>query len=365
MNICLKSFRDSYRWVKGLPAFFLFFISLLFFSCPAFGQEEQVVTDPTDETKSVENDVGFTVEPVLPGTQVDESKGYYYIRTKPSEPQELTLRIRSTNKQPAKVIIYVKDAYTNQNGAIDYDSTNYTRDKTLVQSLEEITEVSEKEVTVENYESKEVTIKVTPPEVSFEGVKGGAVCVMNAESKEEKEGLRSSFGYRIGLLVTESADTFDDGGSLNLVNVRPEIHQGKRVIQARLQNPEAKVLKELTVKATLRKKGETAVLRQREATGMRMAPNSQFDFAVNWGIDPIKPGTYCLKVQASSGENTWDWEKEFTIGEKEAKKLNEEASYTLTYPQWIPLVVVVLAFLTIGNLGMLYLRRKKWINRNN
>ena len=307
-----------------------------------------------------ENDVGFAVEPVQTATQIDSQKGFYFIKVEPNQPQELSIKIRSTNVAPATVSIYVKNAYTNQNGSIDYDSDDYERDATLTDSVEELTSVSEKKVTVKNYEEKIVTISVNPPHEKFSGVKGGTICIMKADSSEEKEGLSSTFEYRIGLLLTEDSEVYDDGSSLNLLKVRSTVHQGKRVIQARMQNPEPKVLKDLMIETKLYKKGSREVIKKRTANNMRMAPNSQFDFSTNWGIDPIKSGTYTLQVRAQSGTNTWEWKKDFTIGEKQAKKINEEASFTITFPEWVPLVTILIGVVSIILIGCLYVRSKKW-----
>lgn len=319
--------------------------------------EPQKQIDPDSE-------VGFSVEAIRGDTQVDESKSFFFVKVEPGQEQQLTLRVISTIDQERKVTIQVKDGFTNQSGEIDYDSANYQRDDTLKNSLEEITSVSEETVTVKNREVKDVILTVKPPEESFEGVKVAAICVMKAEDEnddEKKEGLSSNYGYRLGLMITEDAEVdYENSSSLNLLQVEPTVSHGKRVIQARLQNPEPKILNKLTVETKLRRKGEQEVLRKRTTNDMRMAPNSQFDFATNWGLDPIEPGTYTLSVKADSGENTWSWEEEFTIGEEEAKKINEQATYTITYPTWVPIVVVLLGVVTIINIGSLYVRRKKW-----
>lgn len=324
------------------------------------GQESELPQSTSEEP--AENDVGFTVEPVFTDTQIDQLKGFFFIKVTPGESQDLVVRVKSTNQKPAKVKVYVKDAFTNQNGSIDYDGLEYTVDDTLTDSLEEITTVSDPEVTVQNFQVKDVTVKITPPEEAFQGVKCAAICVMKADEEESEQGLSSTFGYRVGLVVTEDSDTYADGSSLNLLDVQPTVHEGKRVIQARLQNPESKVLENLTVETKLRKKGSKEILRKRTTNDMRMAPNSQFDFATSWRMDPLEAGTYVLSVKASSGSNNWDWEKEFTIGEEEVRKINEEATYTITYPSWVPVVVIGLGIVTIACLGSLYVRRKKWTN---
>ncbi len=327
-----------------------------FDSPPALENKNNIGSEEKEKSKSV----GFTVVPVLPATQIDKSKGYFYAQVKPGEVTTLTLKVRSTIKEARTVKINVENAYTSQSGNIDYGGKNYTRDETLTDSLEEITDISEKEVTVENFEEKEITISITPPKESFDGVKAAAISVMNVEP-EESNGMSSSFGYRVGLMIAENAEIeYNDGSSLNFLKVKPTVHQGKRVIQSTFQNPEPKILDKLEVETKLREKGSSEVLRKRKTTNMRMAPNSQFDFATDWGIDPIKPGTYVLSVKAKSGTESWSWQKEFTIGEEQARKINEDASYTITYPKWVPIVVILLGLLTIINIGSLYVRRKKW-----
>ncbi|EOH94485.1 DUF916 and DUF3324 domain-containing protein [Enterococcus pallens] len=322
--------------------------------------KKQVPEPSKEQNKGVE--VGFTVEAVKTDTQVDESKGFFFVKVIPGQEQQLTLKIKSTSEEERKVAIKVRDAFTNQNGEIDYDGAEYQRDESLKNSMEEITSISEATVSVKNKEEKEVTITVNPPKESFKGVKVAAIVVMNAEDTgEQQKGLSSNYGYRLGLVITEEDEVdYSDGSSLNLLQVKPTVHQGKRVIQARLQNPEPKILDNLTVETKLRQKGSKEVLRKRTTNDLRMAPNSQFDFATNWGLDPIQPGTYILSVKATSGEHSWSWNEEFTIGEEQAKKINEEASYTITYPKWVSIVVILLGVLTICTIGMLYVRRKKW-----
>ncbi|MGG5315459.1 DUF916 and DUF3324 domain-containing protein [Enterococcus sp. AZ072] len=329
-------------------------VSLFFLSCNrAFASEEI----PEKEEKGK---VGFTVEAVKPTTQLDPTKSFFFIKVAPQEPQKLTLKVKSTQKAEEKVKLYIKNAYTTSEGTIDYDHEDIIKDETLVQPIEELASVEPKEVTVKEFETKDVTITINPPAEAFEGVKIGAICAMSATDETEEKGIGSSFGYRVGLVAMSEEDDYENGSSLNLIRVKPTVDQGKRVIQARLQNPESQILNELEVQTALRKKGEKEVLRERKATGMRMAPNSQFDFSTTWGLDPIEQGDYVLSIKAFSGPHSWSWEEEFSINKETAQKMNEEAVYTLTYPKWAPLVVMALGILTLMNIGCLYLRRKKW-----
>lgn len=352
-----KRKKNSFSW----HFFFLLVLLIpnIYFPQKAYAEPE--IQGKEIEQKKPKNEVGFTVEPILTDEQIDPSKGYYFIPVVPGEETTLKLNVKSTIKEPRTVNISVEDAYTNQNGQIDYNGTNVKRDKSLKNSLSEITNVSDKEITVKELETKTITITVNSPSKHFDGVKVAAICVTKKDSKNEETGINTSYGYRVGIMITEDKDIdYNNSETLNLLNVIPTVHQGKRVIQSTFQNPEPKILNNLTVETKLRKKGSNEVLRKRTTSDMRMAPNSQFDFATNWGIDPIKPGTYILSIKAASNEKEWTWEREFTIGDKEAKKINEEASLTITYPSWVPVVVILLGIATLVNIGLLYVRRKKW-----
>lgn len=349
---------ENRRNIKSIILSTLICLFILFCNNQSvFADSDIEKSNPTEQTK---NDVGFTVEIEKTNTQIDESKSFFFIRTKPNEQQQLKVKIRSTNVAPVTVTVAVKEGYTNQNGAIDYDGTSYKKDDTLVNSVEKLSAIAPQEVTVENYETKEVTLTITPPKESYDGVKLGAICVMKKEKKEKKAAIQSTFGYRVGLVLSEKEDRYDDGSSLNLLSTKATVEQGKRVIQAQLQNPEAKVLKNLTVKTTFRKKGEKEVLKSRELSNIRMAPNSQFSFMTDWGVDAIEPGKYVLSVDATSGKNKWNWEEEITIGEKQAKQINKEATYTLTYPKWVPWVALLVIVASLCTVFYLVFRRRQW-----
>lgn len=305
-------------------------------------------------------ETGFSVKPILPATQFDKSKTFFMVETKPGEPQKIRLEIRSTKKDPVTTEIYIRDAYTTSEGLISYDGGNYKRDPSLKNSVKDITTISEKKVTVQNFETKVVEFTITPPKESYSGIKAASICVMNAsdDKNDKNTGLGTKFGYQVGLVLSESDDTYDDGQNLNVLSVKPKVSQGKRVISTKFQNPDPKIIKYFSATTRLTKKGSKEVLRKRSADNMRIAPNSSFEFMTDWGVDPIKPGTYVLTIDTSAGGKKRTWKKEFTISSDKANQMNEEAAYTLTYPKWTPLVVLFLGILISVNIVFLFVRNK-------
>lgn len=67
-----------------------------------------------------------------------------------------------------------------------------------------------------------------------------------------------------------------------------------------------------------------------------MAPNSNFNFGINWDNQEFKPGKYTLKLTAWGSGKKWTFTKDFEIKKDEADKLNDKAvelekDYTMWY----------------------------------
>lgn len=65
-----------------------------------------------------------------------------------------------------------------------------------------------------------------------------------------------------------------------------------------------------------------------------MAPNSNFDYGIDWNNQPLRAGNYTVKAlienHAIDGEPSelnqkWEFEETFSITKKEAKKINNQA----------------------------------------
>lgn len=304
------------------------------------------------------NNLGYTVSAIRNAKQIDPDKSYFYIQTTPSEEEELKVKVKSTQEEEVKVNVYVVDAFTGDKGTIEYTKDPKLLDKTLTNSITTMATVETPTITVGNYEEKEAIIKLTPPAESYEGIKMGAL-VFELDTGESEETVGNRFSYRLGLFTSESGDDYKNSKSLNLIEVKSSIKRGKKMVLATLQNPEPKILMNLELKATIQEKGKTDILKQEKVSNYTLAPNSQFDFEMDWGTNQIKPGTFILKMTGNNGENDWSFEKEFTISGEQAKKMNEESGFKIITPTWIKITTILcLAWLIVGII-YLVVRRKK------
>ncbi|WP_207695824.1 hypothetical protein DOK67_0001460 [Enterococcus sp. DIV0212c] len=307
-----------------------------------------------------DDNLGYTVTLVQSSTQIDPSKSYFYVKTTPGETQTLEVRIKSTKKENVQLKIYGTNAITGDGGTIEYSNDKTHYDSTLKEPITSMIKVQTPEITIGNYEEKTVKIQLTPPKERYNGVKMGALVFALDQGKNNKNGVSTEFSYRVGLITSESGDEFNNAQTLNLNAVKASIKRGKKMVLANLQNPEAKVLENLNIVATMTKKGSDKVVKRKTVDNYSMAPNSVFDFEIDWGIDALPSGTYTLNLDIANEYQEWQLSKEFTITNQQAKKMNEESAFKIITPTWLKGATIFLSLGTILIMLVLLVRRKKW-----
>lgn len=326
--------------------YLVLFLGLFMFLCPIHSTAED-----TDES------LGYAVSAVLNGKQIDTSKTYFYIQTTPGEKQELVVKVKSTQKEPVKVKVSVADAFTGNKGTVEYTTDKKLLDSTLIDPLSSIVKVENPSITVKDFEEVDAKFTLTPPNESYQGVKMG---VLIFELEEEKDSaVGSGFAYRIGFIMSETGEEYENSQTLNLLDAKSELVRGKKMILATLQNPEPKVLSRLAITADLKNAKTGKVMKHVQGEKYALAPNSHFNFEMDWGTSNIEAGTYVLSIVAKSPYNDWAFEKEFVITGDQANTMNEQSAFKIITPTWIKVVTIVNAIVMIIITGMLLVRRKK------
>lgn len=255
-----------------------------------------------------EENLGYTVSAILNGKQIDPEKSYFYIQTTPGEQQELAVTIKSTTEEPAKVKVYVEDAFTGNKGTVEYTTDKKLLDSTLTEPMSSLVTVETPTVTVEKFGASEAKFTLTPPNGNYSGVKMGTL-VFELDNSEEEGGVGTKFAYRIGIVTSETGEDYDTSQTLNLLDAKSMLLRGKKMILATLQNPEPKVLSKLAITAELKNKANETVMKKEQVENYALAPNSNFDFEMDWGTSDIKAGTYVLTLVAQNSYNDWKFEK--------------------------------------------------------
>lgn len=301
-------------------------------------------------------EIGFNVQASLPDNQLDKEISYYDLRMQAGQKQEITLTISNTSQQEQTYEINLNQAYTNKNGFIDYERSDVKPDDSQRYQLTDIV-IYDSEVTVSPKTSIDFPIQLNMPEESFDGEILGGIQVLK-KTKEVEGKIVNRYGYIIGLRLTETDTPVQR--KLELNEVRAEKTFGSTGIVAEVRNPTMEGIGHLKYEAAIKNSEKETVREKTYDEEMSMAPNSVYDFAIDWEEEPLEAGEYMLHLTVSDGKgNRWDFEEPFEISGREAEKINQSLlpiAPSSNAPSW---PFMVLGVLSAGAVFLYYLHSEK------
>lgn len=282
----------------------------------------------------------FSVKPILPENQRVSGISYFDFELMPKEAQIIEFDLTNNSDKEKLYNVEVNTARTNMNGVIDY--TEGEMDATLPIVFSDIVTVTP-ELTVAAGATIRVPIQLKMPDVGFEGILLGGVRVSEViGDNEQDEQISNRFSYSIAVVLSQGSNV--PVLEMDLLDVHVEQLNRRNVISANLQNKASMIVNDLTVDARVFREGQEKPLFHREEKGLRMAPNSNFNFGVTTDNQPLRSGKYRMEVKAMVDDQEWEWSKDFNITEEKAKEMNStavelEADNTTLY-LWIAGVLV-------------------------
>lgn len=309
--------------------------------------------------------LSFYVTPEFPESQVEGSESYFDLNLAPGAKDSVGLTLQNAGSEPIQVQITPHTAYTNVHGVVEYGKDAEAPDTSLVHSLADLIEASET-IDLAGNETKTIQIPLHMPADAFEGFLAGGLRITEVKKDEDEtpanqgEGvaIKNEFAYVVGVVVSNSRDSVQP--DLDLLDVFADQLNYRNVISATIQNFTPTFVNRLAVEATVQRVGEEEVLYEASEEGMQMAPNSHFHFPISLEGGRFQSGDYLLKLTATSGEEEWTWEQEFTIDADEARALNRQDVMIDTSLNWWMIVsIVVIISLIIVILWMKIKQKKK------
>ena len=273
--------------------------------------------------------VSFTVQAVIPHNQIDHSLTYFDLLMTPSEKQDLRVKISNSGPEAVDVLISLNYATTNVNGIIDYSVNDpELKDASLKYPLPSIAALSASELTIPPNSTVPVTVTVTMPEEKFDGVILGSLRVQQAPSAvrpdQEGVGINNAFAYMVSIQLREN--DVPVAPELDLLSVGPSQVNDRTAVVANIQNKEANITRKLTVAGEVYERGSAVALYTASKDNVTMAPNSNFDFSIDWEGESIRPGAYRLHLTARNMDGSWEWDEPFTITATDIAGINQEAA---------------------------------------
>ncbi len=324
-----------------------------------------IVTFSTQRVFAAEG-IHFSVQATIPENQVDKKATYFDLRMKPSQEQTVEVVVTNGSDEDITVEHSLHTAVTNSNGAVEYNNTTIENDKSLKFDLEKFATV-EKETVIPANSKKAVPITIKMPAESFDGVLLGGIHFSEKEadattdsSEEKSSGIKNKVGYTIALQLSETDKKIEP--NINLTKVEPGLNNYRNAIIASIQNDQSVIIKGLSLKGTVYKKGSDKPLYSSDLDA-NMAPNSTMDFPIMTNNAALKAGTYTCKIEAVSGDKKWNYSKNFTIKSTEAKKLNADAvEVTKDYSSYY-IMAIVAAVIILGAVIIFLIIKLKKVNK--
>lgn len=252
----------------------------------------------------------------------------------------------------------ITPATTCRNGFISYTNvTNY--DESLKYPLSDILKLNQSEYTVPAGDSVTATAVLNMPKESYEGIiLGGLVFTKADDSPEHSEENKTStqieneYQYVVGVMLSENDSKVK--ANMNLKYIEPTLANYHTNLAVNLQNDTSIIIPNLKISGTVYKKGSSEVYKFTEKENIKIAPNSNFDFMIDWNNHKFEAGEYRIHVVAQNEEYFWEWDENFKISSQEANDANKDAVDLISSTQnWIYIVLAVLILISIAFLSFI------------
>jgi hypothetical protein len=307
-----------------------------------------------------EAELPFEITPVIPENQAIADKGYFDLRVTPNSKHTIYIQMRNLKDHPITLLVTPFNASTSSNGEILYD-VNAKTDKFIRLQIPLAKFITyEKKVIIPAKGSLIVPFVISLPDVNEGTVLGGIHVIAENEpisNQEIKQGestfqIKNQIAYVIGMKMQFPIDVEPD---FSFGNVKADLKNGKPKLVIEMKNSAAAVIKDLSGKYTINDKDGKQIWRG-FFSNMQMAPNTRFEYAVNWKDDAkLAPGTYTVKLSAKINGKEISAQRKFTIKETERikdhnetvkKKANEKA-----IPWWNYVITAAIAGLVFFLIG--------------
>ena len=300
--------------------------------------------------------VYFSVSSVIPKNQINKNLSYFDLKVAPSSSQELKVKIFNNKDHEIKVKAMVTPATTCRNGFISYTNlTNY--DESLRHPLSDILKLDQSEYVVPAGDFATATALLSMPAESYDGIiLGGLVFTKaddsfkTAEKSQMAAQIENEYQYVVGVMLSENDNKVI--ANMNLKYIKSTLVNYHTGLAVNLQNDTSVIIPNLKISGTVYKKGSSEIYKSAEKENVKMAPNSNFDFMVDWKNHKFEAGEYRIHVVAQNEEYFWEWDENFVITPEQANDTNKDAvDLVSSNSNWVyillaALVLALVAFLS-------------------
>ena len=305
----------------------------------------------------------FTISPVFSDQQSSETDDYFSYLAQPAAVLPVAVNLQNLSSDQAHQFeIRLVTATTTDQGKINYHPTKKQRDATATTTLPELVQdgATIKQVTLQPGAVEKISFDLTVPKNGLKGTVLGSIFVrrIDQEKNEDSIGILNEFSMLVPVLL-KSATNPVKKPELQLEAISLDSSGGAAYLKTPVHNLAPVMFGKIKIVAQVTKKGQTKVLLTQTDQNYEMAPNSTMDYHVATGGQTLAPGKYTMQVKLTSGAQTFQLTKDFTIkaGQRQTVEKTLQTDNRTQSRLWLWLIIGGL-LLVIAVLLILLLRKR-------
>ncbi|WP_228765796.1 DUF3324 domain-containing protein [Bombilactobacillus apium] len=309
----------------------------------------------------------YGLKPIYGANQIAKN-GQLDIFGDPGSQQIITLGILNQDQKAHRYTARFYTAYTSGSGNYAYYRQRKI-DPSLRLNLRHYVQPKQKTVKVAANQLQNVSFQVQIPKSSINGYLMGGIVVTPAKGEAisrtvSQNGILLKNQFRQGIPVKIRQDkNLNRQPEFRVRQIVPTVNRAMKVrgVKANLQNYVAGFNGDIAAVATVTKRPDKHQFKKvSRQTHLSPAPNSNYNYQIDWGDSPLQAGDYHLNLKLRSADQTRSWviNKNFTINNSQAKKYNQLSGIEPNY-LWLWLSIALLTLLLVLGIGIYFGRRSQ------
>ncbi|UQS83210.1 DUF3324 domain-containing protein [Bombilactobacillus thymidiniphilus] len=309
----------------------------------------------------------YGLKPVYGDNQLGKS-GFIDIYGDPGSTHTIATTVINKDTKSHKYTANVYTGYTNNSGTLSF-SSNSANDPSLKIKLRNIVQPKAQTVTVPAGGMVDVKFQVQIPVQKFKGFLMGGIAVTPAKGEKTQTTvssngtlLKNKFVQGMGIVIRQDKNSkMQPNFKVRTVVPFANATLKQRGVKANLQNYVKGYNASIDAKATVTRRPDDHKFKKTATmSAISPAPNSNFDYMIDWGKTPLQAGDYHLRIKLVSNDKTKSWvvNKDFTISDADAAKYNKLSGIKPNY-MWLWILIAILVILLVLGLGIYFGRRNQ------
>lgn len=299
---------------------------------------------------------GFAVSAVIPSNQYNQNASYFDLKMKPNQVEQVQIQVQNLTNQEKYLTAYPNTGYTSDAGVEAYNRHQLGRRSQATYLFSDIISQPQK-IVLAPQQSKKITFTIQMPAQNYHGILEGAFYFLDTKSSNgqttNQKGMTIKNRYALALGVVLREDTTTKvAPKMTLNKITAGIQDTANfsvATKVNLANTRPTLIHNLKIVGQISKTKHSKVLYQTKNTGLGMAPNSNFNYSIDWQNKAMKSGKYHLHLVATAQKHHWVFDRDFTITQHEADRVNKHANVEHNWTWlWIILGILLLILLLIA-----------------